>query len=678
MEFTKIYNWRFKMDIRMSVAIEQIKGIIDINQNKDENFKNFVLQGGAGSGKTESLKEIISYISKKYPEKKIACITHTNVAADEIETRVGSDKYAISTIHSFLNSLIKNYKKNIKEVIYYIFCVPKINEENHSEYKKIYEKYSNKLYSIKKEGCDKVVGKRDYDKAPNDYNTQLNGNINLLNDEIIKIILSKDHDGIEYNETRFDSFEDMSFSHDSLLTITYKLSEKFGLLPKIISDKYDFVFIDEYQDTNEEIIKLFLDLLPQNKKTTIGLFGDSMQGIYDDGIGDIKKQIEEGKLIKINKEDNYRCSQEVIDFINTIRTDDIEQKLALKKNEDINVRKGSVSLYYGLYGKKPSAFSSSDDKNSYLDILNDLINSVKAEFNHEKTKILMLTNKSISTEIGFVNLYTIFSDRYTEVKEEIEKELSRILISDIAELCKLYQDKKYNPLLVYLNKNGFQIKSVNDKKTISDYFEFLINNDLNLEQVLNYSFKKKLIKKSERYKKYIDNKTEFLKTLNEDIEYKKLEKLYFEGGNTIKRLKDNHNIELTDDEFNDFEKKLKRKRFYIDLFSDKLKFKEVLNYYKYFNEDTEYVTMHKTKGSGIENVIVVIDEYFWNKYNFKSIYDESIEPEKRVKNQKLFYVACSRTIKNLAIVRLVEDEDEEKKMKDYFQNCEIINQLSSI
>lgn len=665
------------MDIRMSTVIEQIKGIIDINQNKDENFKNFALQGGAGSGKTESLKEIISYISKKYPEKKIACITHTNVAVEEIKARVG-DKYQISTIHSFLNSLIKNYKQNIKEVIHCIFCVPNIDEKNHSEYKKIYEKYSNKLYSIKKERFDKVTGKRDYDKAPDDYNTQLNGKINLLNDEIIKIILSKDHNSIEYNETRFDSFEDLSFSHDSLLTIAYKLSEKFGLLPKIISDKYDFVFIDEYQDTNEEIIKLFLDLIPQNKKTTIGLFGDSMQGIYDDGIGDINKQIEEGKLEKINKEDNYRCSQEVIDFINIIRTDDIEQKLALKKNEDINVRKGSVSLYYGLYGKKPSAFSSSDDKNSYLNILNDLINSVKAEFNHEKTKILMLTNKSISTEIGFVNLYTIFSDRYTEVKEEIEKELSRILINDIAELCKLYQDKKYNPLLVYLKKNGFQIKSVNDKKTISDYFEYLINNDLNLEQVLNYSFEKKLIKKSERYKNYIDNKTEFLKTLDEDIEYKKLEKLYFEGSNTVKRLKDNHDVELTDDEFYDFEKNLKKKNFYIDLFSDKLKFNEVLNYYKYFNEETEYVTMHKTKGSGIENVIVVIDEYFWNKYNFKSIYYESIEPEKRVKNQKLFYVACSRTIKNLAIVRLVEDEDEEKKMKDFFKNCQIIKQLSSI
>ena len=95
----------------MSIAIDKIKKIIEVNQIKNENFKNFVLQGGAGSGKTESLKEIISYISEKYPDKTIACITHTNVAVDEIKLRVGDNRHNISTIHSFLNDLIKNYKK---------------------------------------------------------------------------------------------------------------------------------------------------------------------------------------------------------------------------------------------------------------------------------------------------------------------------------------------------------------------------------------------------------------------------------------------------------------------------------------------------------------------------------------------------------------------------------------
>jgi DNA helicase-2/ATP-dependent DNA helicase PcrA len=655
----------------MSTTIDKIKKIIEGNQLKDENFKNFVVQGGAGSGKTESLKEIISYISDKYPSKKIACITHTNVAVDEIKSRVG-DKYNISTIHSFLNDLIKNYKNNLKSIIHNIFIIEKVAEETHETFKKVYGKYTDKLFSIRKESCEKVIGKREYDKSPSNYNTLLNEKIDILNTEIIGIIDSKDYNGIVYNETRFDSFKDLSFSHDSLLSLSYNLCKKYDLLPKIISDKYDFIFIDEYQDTNTEVIKLFLNLLPKNRKTTIGLFGDSMQGIYDDGIGDIIIPEDGNELVKINKEDNYRCSLEVIEFINIIRTDDIEQKLALKKNEGIETRKGRVKLCYSIYGKKPNTFSPSAEKDQYLETLNCLISATKEEFNQEKTKILMLTNKSISIEVGFVNLYNIFSDRYIEVKEEIEKELSKIQISDIIELCKLYHEKNYNPLLVYLKKNGFQIKSVQDKETISGHFNHLLNNDLNLEQVLDYSFENKLIKKSEHFTNYHARRKDFLSEYSANMDYKKWEIAYFNNGNTQKRLKDIHGIEISEEEFNDFENALKKKIFYTDLFSDKVKFKEVITYYKYLNEETDYITMHKTKGSGIENVIVILDEYFWNKYNFKSIYDDSIDSEKRYKNQKLFYVAASRTIKNLAIVRLIEDESEENMVINYFRNCEIM------
>lgn len=104
------------------------------------------------------------------------------------------------------------------------------------------------------------------------------------------------------------------------------------------------------------------------------------------------------------------------------------------------------------------------------------------------------------------------------------------------------------------------------------------------------------------------------------------------------------------------------------------KFTEVLNYYNYIDENiiSDYITMHKTKGSGIENVMVVMDEYFWNKYNFKSIYDVNEEDLiKKSKNQKLFYVACSRTIKNLICVRIVSDDAEEKQLIDFFNGFEI-------
>ena len=78
---------------------------------------------GAGSGKTESLKELLLYIKQSQPQARVACITHTNAAVAEIVSRVG-DRYPISTIHSFLYGLIGDYKKNIKAVISELFFVP--------------------------------------------------------------------------------------------------------------------------------------------------------------------------------------------------------------------------------------------------------------------------------------------------------------------------------------------------------------------------------------------------------------------------------------------------------------------------------------------------------------------------------------------------------------------------
>jgi len=86
---------------------------------------SFVLQGGAGSGKTESLKDLLLYLSVKNPSARVVCITHTNNAVQEIQERIG-DRYPVSTIHAFLHGLIKDYKKNIQCVIPSLYTVPKI------------------------------------------------------------------------------------------------------------------------------------------------------------------------------------------------------------------------------------------------------------------------------------------------------------------------------------------------------------------------------------------------------------------------------------------------------------------------------------------------------------------------------------------------------------------------
>ncbi|MFK5975798.1 MAG: AAA family ATPase [Sulfurovum sp.] len=639
--------------------------------------KSFVLQGGAGSGKTETLKQTLQYISKHHPNKKVACITHTNLAVNEIKERVG-DGYTISTIHSFLHSLIKDYKKNIHQVMFELFKLEKIerlgsenytdakeqNKKEHDKYKdEIHYEYASKLYTVKNESADKVIGKREYDKNPDTYNSDLNSKIDKLNEIMQDEIEKKDFNQIEYNDTKFESYKDLTYGHDGLLEIASLLFIKYPILKKILQDKYDLILIDEYQDTHEMIIDIFI-----YDNLTIGLFGDSMQSIYEDGVGEVKKYINTSKLEEIIKEDNYRCSEQVIEFINKLRNDTLKQEVALKKDEKSSDRQGNVKLFYSIYEDKPNAFSNHEDKNHYLTTLSKLIGIANEG---KEFKNLMLTNKSISKEVNFQNLYEVFYNRYpSEPKEKIDSVLSKLQYVDLYELCNAYETKNYNLILKKLKKNNFAIKSMADKKKVTDSINEIINSELGAIEILQKAFDCKLIKKVEKFDEYLNNKAKFLESLEIDDDYKKFKSNYLSGNKTYTKMK-KITVNIEEEVFNELQNKVKKEIFYMELFSDKIKFHEIINYFKYINEETEYITMHKTKGSSIKNVTIVLDEYFWSKYNFKSLYVSNADSKMKIKNQKLFYVACSRAEKNLNCVRLI-NSSEEKDLLSLFPDAEKI------
>ncbi len=656
--------------------------------------ESFVLQGGAGSGKTEILKQTLEYLSLTYPNKKIACITHTNLAVDEIKSRVG-EGYTISTIHSFLNDCIKDYKKNIHEVIDELFRVDLIEckeienykddkeqkIEEHKKYKKTHGEYSSRLFTVQKGKTAKVEGKRDYDKDPVGYNEPLNKKINDLNSEISKQIKTKDSNKIKYNDTRFNSFRDLTYGHDGLLDVSALLFERYSTIGRILQDKFDCIFIDEYQDTNEKVIDIFLNKFPDNNKTLIGLFGDSMQAIYGDGVGDVESYINDGTLKRINKEDNYRCSEQVVKFINNLRNDNLKQDVAFKKKVDgtfegIDERQGSIEFYYSYSIEKPPSKSTPEEKQeykgNYINALDHLIS--KALNGEENYRQLKLTNKSIAFDAGFEILYNIFNDRFTDNKEAMDNHLAVLQLIDLFELCNAYKPNNdsglspdYNLVLSKLRKQGVGIKKIADKKEIKNKFDTVINSDLSLYKTLEKAFDLKLMKKSEQYLVYLERRKIFLEEISSDTEFKTFKALYLKGENTLTRIKGNL-PELDEYEFGELKKKVQKEIFYNDLFSDKIKFQELLNYFNYQNEYTQYITMHKTKGSGIDNVLVVLDEYFWYEYNFRHIYSGEADDDKKWKNQKLFYVACSRAKYNLKIVRLISDEDERSELEGFFGN----------
>jgi DNA helicase-2/ATP-dependent DNA helicase PcrA len=392
----------------------------------------------------------------------------------------------------------------------------------HSKYKKIYEKYSDKLYSICNEQCDKVTGKRDYDKNSEVYNRTLNEKINQLNQKIIEIVSKVDYAKIEYNETKFNNFSDMTYGHDGLLDLANLLFNRYPVLKKIISDKYDFVFIDEYQDTRANIIKNLLDISMETGNFTVCLFGDTMQAIYTDGIGNVESYINNGNLFYIPIPDNFRCSQEVLDLINTLRLDDIKQEVALKRKtsgefETMNERHGNVEILYAICDKKPTAFDEKQIKDTYINDIDKLISIAESKF--QDYKVLLLTNKAIAKKVGFENLYRIFDERYIEVSDRMDDYLKMIQITDLCELCYNFVEKQYNYLIKTIKQSGFVIRRLSDKINLSDTISKFLTDDLSLQKALDLAFELKLLKKSDSFIRCVERNNQFLTNIQNDAIY---------------------------------------------------------------------------------------------------------------------------------------------------------------
>jgi len=142
------------------------------------------------------------------------------------------------------------------------------------------------------------------------------------------------------------------------------------------------------------------------------------------------------------------------------------------------------------------------------------------------------------------------------------------------------------------------------------------------------------------------------------------------GMNTYNRIMSS--FEVTSEEEFDYYKDLYKKEVFIEtLFSQSIKFSDALNYTRYLNDDSDYITMHKTKGSSIDSVIVVMEEFYWNVYDFSLLYTDNSKQEKWENSQKLIYVACSRARKSLRCTRLLLKDEVEYFLKVFPDAVEV-------
>lgn len=424
------------------MAIEKIKGHL-LNNN------NFLLSGGAGSGKTYTLIQTLDAIFEDTRCKKVACITYTNVATKEILERNPYANLSVSTIHEFLWEQIKNFQINLKESILVLL---KNNTIKHNDELTI----DNDLFKDKK---------------------------------------------IEYREYR--KLEEGIISHDEVIKVSHYMFNKFRLLCRITNDKFNYIFIDEYQDTQKEVVEIFLNYLQQcSNRCVVGLFGDSMQSIYTDGVGDIKSYIKDDLVKEVVKDDNRRCAVSVINLLNKIRND-LNQKPA-NNNKD-----GCATFLYST--------------NSSI-----TIDDIKANnhFKHwdfsdiKNNKVLYLTHKLIAKEQGFSGLVGIFNnDDLTG--DSPNKFIAHLL--QIEEIISLYENKKYNE---FLKKTYFQLNTLSDKQVLNGKINNLKNTErLTIEDVLNLADQLELIKKDDQFNDYTVNNHEKYET-SKIIKYSEIRALF--------------------------------------------------------------------------------------------------------------------------------------------------------
>ena len=408
----------------------------DINNSITE-YKDIKFNAGAGAGKTYALIESLKYILEKnndklkYHNQSIMCITYTNVATNEIKERLGNTNLIkVSTIHERIWDLIKDYQKQLVHVHIENVHRTLVSLDNdltsniEEKVEKVYRKF-RELTNEQKDSfkeimiANKALFYETYDKAAAEYKDIFNPFISELPNSILsnvgnfkKIVSSiykienlanclekidsqeEGYKTIKYDATyNDDSLHRMIISHDTLLIYGLKLIEDYKLLRQIIINKYPYILVDEYQDTNVNVVKI-MNLLrvyaaEKNYSLFIGYFGDTAQNIYETGVGN-KIDLIHPNLEPINKRFNRRSTQEVITVINKIRNDSIQQE----------------SIFEDKTGGSAKFYTSSSENND------SFIKYYKTEWNindDNKLHCLVLTNKLVAEYNGFKNIYNYFS-----------------------------------------------------------------------------------------------------------------------------------------------------------------------------------------------------------------------------------------------------------------------------
>ncbi len=326
---------------------------------------------GAGSGKTKVLTTRIAYLLEQgVSDYHVLAITFTNKAAKEMRERlnllVPGNHVFVGTFHSFGLKIIRenvdklgmNKNFTILDSDDVLSLIKKIMKERDIDPKEVSPYFiRNKISFIKNE----LLTDADMDKF---FNTPVEKKVIEIYHEYDKVLRKNN-----------------SVDFDDLLRLPVELFKRDSEVLEHYQEHYQYILIDEYQDTNE--VQYKLSKLLANRYKNIFVVGDPSQSIYGfrganfRNILDFEHNFKDTKVIML--EQNYRSTKNILDAANSVIKNNKERK--------------DLDLYSTLgEGVKVKYLRSYDEKHEITLIVDEIKKLLNEGYSYQDFAIFYRTN----------------------------------------------------------------------------------------------------------------------------------------------------------------------------------------------------------------------------------------------------------------------------------------------
>lgn len=570
---------------------------------------------GAGAGKTKTLTSKIAYIIDEHlaTPYNILAITFTNKAAKEMRDRlyllIGDEarKLQVSTFHSFGLKLLR---ENYELLGYDRNFVIMDSDDSLTVVKKIIKDldYDPKVYNPKAirnkiSSCkNELISAKAYEKyAVSDY------------EQVIQKVYEKYEKKLQQNN---------SVDFDDLLILPIKLFREHQDVLEKYQNLYQYVLIDEYQDTNQA--QYILTKMISEKNRRITCVGDDSQSIYSfrganyKNILNFENDYRDAKTILL--EQNYRSTGNILDAANQVIKNNRDRK---DKNLWTNKGPGEKIKYYRAYNER-------DEAQYVIRKIKELVNR---NVEYKDIAVLYRTNaqsRVVEEEMLKENLpYRVIGSFYFYSRKEI-KDL-------IAYLRLIHNSKDNVSLLRVINtpKRGIGLKTIENLTIKADTEGISIYDAIESGKELEF---KKTIEK--------------LKSVAEDLTLTELIDKVLDASGMKKELESEQTLEAEVrlenlEEFKSITKAFEEKEGLISLEDFLLEISLVSDVEEYKDDPNRIslMTVHSVKGLEFDHVFVIgMEEGLFPHMN-SLMENVALEEERR-----LCYVAITRARDDLHLV----------------------------